>query len=128
MEQQPFKRVGQENFTTSPKDTGSASKKRGLKTLNEEREDARTHWCGIVVGSRASPGRDFLRSQSDTGTEIRSLRPGSGRRSDTASSRTRRCPSRSARRRTQAGTRTDSRLPSPGKEREKESMRERSQS
>lgn len=50
MEQQPFKRVGQENFTTTPKDTGSASKKRGLKTLNEEREDARTHWCGIVVG------------------------------------------------------------------------------
>lgn len=69
--------------------------------------------CGMVVGVRVSPGRDFLRSQPDTGTGSRSLRPGSARRSDTVNSYTHRCLSRSARRRSQGGTCNDTRSPSP---------------
>ena len=64
-------------------------------------------------GSRVLPGTDFLKSQPDTGTGSCLLRPDSARRSDTASSHIRRCPSRNARQQSQGGTHNDSRLPSP---------------
>lgn len=124
MEQQPFKRVGQENFTTNPKiqqcwQKGGWGLVQGLKVACWKM-DARVLDCvWDRGGSRVSPGRDFLKSQPDTGTGSRSLRPDSARHSGTASSRTRRCPSRSARRRSQGGTRNDSRSPSPEREREK---------
>lgn len=64
-------------------------------------------------GTHVSPGRDFLKSQPDTSTGSRSLRPDSARRSGMASLHTRRCPSHNARQRSQGGTCNDSRLPSP---------------
>ncbi len=126
MEQQPFKRVGQENFITNPK-MHQCWHEVDCKEGKDFRSYMIAGWMRVGLisccscdsgGSQISPGRDFLKIQPDTGTGSRSLHSDSAHRSGTASSRTRRCPSHSVRRRSRAGTCSDSRLPSPDREKQ----------